>query len=127
MAARKKKTRPRRKNVFRALSALEGLIYANIITQNLAGANVASFVMGDKGSSWNLSGGGASIAELLKRPELLETLIFKNAQENAMTIVAQTFVTGLAFRVGRKLMRKQLGVINRQLVKPILGPGISVS
>lgn len=127
MARRGKKTRSRRKNVFRALGALEALIYANIITTNLAGANVASFVLGDKGASWNLTGGGASIAELLRRPELFESLILKNATEKGMTIFAQTFITGLAFRVGRKLMRKQLGVIQRQLVKPILGPGVSVT
>ena len=130
MAARRKKTRSRRKNVFRVLGALEAAIYANILTTNLAGANLAEFVLGNMASgngSYKLSGGGASIAELVARPELLQTLIMKNAGEKGMNIVIQSFLTGIFFRVGRRLMRKQLGTIQRQLVKPILGPGISVS
>ena len=133
MAPRKKKTRSRRKNVFRVLGALEAAIYANIITTNLAGANLVEFVFGNNApggaaaGSWQLSGGGASIAELIRRPELFESLIMKRMGTHGMNIVMQSFLTGIFFRVGRRLMRRQLGTIQRQLVKPIMGPGISVS
>ena len=128
--ARRKKA-PRRRRTFSILNALESLIYANILTENIAGANVAQFVLGNQapggsGSGFNyggLGGSGQSIAEIIKDPSLLMVMANRGSQ-NFVNIVAQSFMTGLAFRFGKRLMRRQLSSISRNLIKPALGAGV---
>lgn len=128
--ARRKKA-PRRRKSFSILNALESLIYANILTENIAGANVAQFVLGNQapggsGSGFNyggLGGSGQSIAEIIKDPSLLMVMANRGSQ-NFVNILAQSFMTGLAFRFGKRLMRRQLSSISRNLIKPALGAGV---
>jgi hypothetical protein len=131
--ARRRKAPKRRRKTFSILSALESLIYANILTENIAGANVAQFVLGNQapggsGAGWNyggLGGSGQSIAEVIKDPSLIMVMANRGS-ENFVNIVAQSFVTGLMFRFGKRLMRRQLSSINRNLVRPALGAGVRI-
>jgi len=130
---RRKKAPRRRRKTFSILSAVESIIYANILTENIAGANVAQFVLGNQapggsGSGWNyggVGGSGQSIAEIIKDPSLLMTMA-ERGSSNFVNIVAQSFVTGLMFRFGKRLMRRQLSSINRNLVRPALGAGVRI-
>ncbi len=131
MARRGRRKAPRRRRSFSILNALESLIYANIITENVAGANVAQFVLGNQapggsGSGWNygqLGGSGQSIAEVIKDPSLLMVMANRGSS-NFVNILAQSFMTGIAFKFGRRLMRRQLSSISRNLIKPALGAGV---
>lgn len=130
MARRRKKTTRRRKT-FSILAMLESIIYANILTENVAGANLAQFVLGNQapggsGSGWyygGLGGSGQSISELINDPSLIAVMAQRGSQ-NFSKIVIQSFMTGIAFRFGRRIMRRQLSSISRNLIKPALGAGV---
>lgn len=131
MVRRRKARKTRRRKVFSILNSIEALVYAQILTSNIAGANVAQFVLGNMapggtGSNWyygGLGGSGQSIAELINDPSLVMVMA-ERGSANFSKIIIQSFMTGLAFKFGRRLMRTQLSSINRNLVRPALGAGV---
>jgi len=93
-------------------------VQANIVTESLMKTNPLEFVLGDVVPGIE-SGGGISLVEIMRRPELLGVI-----GENAMNpgklanIAIQSLVTRTAFKFGRRLLRPNISLLNRLVFKP---------
>ena len=120
MAARKKRVARRRgPKMFSLLGAAEGYFQANLITSNYLGTNPVSFILGDAGPSFAVSGGGISLVEIVRNPDLLNTIGSRLMNpEKAVTVALQSAVGAAAFRAGRGLLRRPINTMNRA-IKPL--------
>ena len=120
MAPRKKRVvRRRGPKMFSILGAAEGYFQANLITSNYLGTNPISFVLGDAGPSFAVSGGGISLVEIVRNPDLLNTIGSRLMDpEKAVTVALQSAVGAAAFRAGRRLLRRPINTMNRA-IKPL--------
>lgn len=121
MAARRRMKAPRRRRGPKATSILglaEGYVQANIVTENLMKTNPLEFVLGDVAPGIS-SGGGISLVEIIRRPELLQ-----NIGEKAMNpavlgnIAIQSLVARVAFKFGKRILRPNINLMNRLVFKP---------
>jgi hypothetical protein len=120
MAPRKKKvTRRRGPKMVSILGAAEGYFQANLITSNYLGTNPISFILGDAGPTFAVSGGGISLVEIVRNPDLLNTIGSRLMNpEKAVTVALQSAVGAAAFRAGRRLLRRPINTMNRA-IKPL--------
>jgi len=139
MAPRKKKRTYRRKS-FSLLNALESYTYLSILSQGVAGTtpygmltqegDLASSSYYDAGlgvSSMTVTGAEQiSLADIVQNPSLALSQMGKNLQSNIVPMAVSSLLTGVTFRFGRRLLRRPLSNINRNLVKPALGAGIRI-
>tara|TARA_Y100000401_G_C8291123_1_gene208785 strand:+ start:713 stop:1009 length:297 start_codon:yes stop_codon:yes gene_type:complete len=65
-----------------------------------------------------------SLADITRNPGLALSEMGKNLQANIVPMAVASLVTGVSFRFGKRLLRRPIGNINRNLVKPMLGAGI---
>lgn len=65
-----------------------------------------------------------SLADITRNPGLALSQMGKNLQANIVPMAVASLVTGVSFRFGKRLLRRPIGNINRNLVKPMLGAGI---
>lgn len=137
MARRKKATRRRRKT-FSILNGLEALAYGQILSVGITGGGIWDFVTGDTNlgmssvydaglgtTSMTLQGQGQiSLGDFMTEPTLAIDTMTTNFTSNIIPMAVAGFGTSVAFRVGRRLLRKPLAMITRDLVKPVLGSGV---
>ena len=121
MAARrgsKKATRRRGPKMTSLLGLAEGYVQANIVTESLMKTNPLEFVLGDVVPGIE-SGGGISLVELIRRPELLGT-VGMNASNPAVlaNIAVQSLVARTAFKFGKRIMRPNINLMNRLVFRP---------
>jgi len=143
---RKKKRTYRRKS-FSVLNALEALVYASILTEGTAGSSVWEFVTGkadlkggspvftsytmqfDEGNGGGngngLEGAGSiSISDIATNPTTAMAVMAANFQANLLPMAIAGFTTSIGFRVGKRLLRRPISSVNRNLIVPALGKGI---
>jgi len=138
---RKKKTR-RKKPAFSILNAIEALAYGSLITEGVAGTSITGFLFGDTNlgmqttttsDSWhgtqtlstNLVGEGEiSLGDIVTEPSLAISQMTQNFQANVLPMALAAFGISVSFRVGKRLLRKPISSVNRNLIKPALGAGI---
>jgi len=126
MARRKKTQRRRSPRTFKLLGLAEAAVQANIVTKELAGVNVVQFVAGDTGPSLMASGGGISLLEIAKRPELLSTIGERAMNpERIINIAIQSAVANVGFRFAKKALRRPINMMNKMVFKP-LALGVSL-
>lgn len=136
MAPRKKKTVRRRSRAISALNVLESYMYANIMTQSFLGTSpLGVFTSGSdiRSPASTYSGpmtyvnadSTVSLTEMIQSPDLAAQAISANAMANWKYAVGASLVTGVSFRLGKKLLRRPIANINRNLAKP-LGVGIKL-
>ena len=140
MPRRKKTTRRRRAKSFSILNALEAYVYATILTEGVAGTSPIGLITGagdlesasvyDAGlgtSSMVLQGQGEiSLADMMQSPGLALTQMSSNFQNNLAPMALAAFGTSITFRIGKRLLRKPINNINRNIMKPALGAGIKL-
>ena len=138
MAPRRKKRKVRRSRGISLINALESYTYASILSQGVAGTSPWGMLTGegDLGVSTVSEGRGAlsydlvtggdvlSLADITRNPGLALSEMGKNLQANIVPMAVASLVTGVSFRFGKRLLRRPIGNINRNLVKPMLGAGI---
>lgn len=134
MARRKSKKQARRKNTaFSIAGAAESLILANAALRATAGTNVVEFLTGRVNGAFKPGGDGYSIITL---PELLgfnangfdasriggnygtktaRDALMYNLETNGLKSLGTLIVTPIAFRFGKKLLRKPIGATNKAL------------
>lgn len=142
--ARKKRSRSRRRASFSVLNALEAYVYATILTEGVAGTSPIGLITGktDLGmtagqtvtDSWHgtqqltsgsLTGAGEiSLGDIMSEPGLALNQMSANFQNNLAPMAIAAFTTSITFRVGKRLLRKPIANINRNIMKPALGAGI---
>jgi len=137
--ARKKKRSYRRKT-FSVLNALEAYVYATILTEGVAGTSPYGFITGaadlkmgrtSTGDSSRLSqqtgwqgAGEISVGDLMLEPTMALDTMAANFQNNLAPMAIAAFGTSITFRIGKKLLRRPISNINRNIIKPALGAGI---
>ena len=138
MAKRKGKRRRRAKS-FSVINSLEAYVYATILTEGVAGTSPWGFVTGATDIKQTATVGGVgrgdlvlsgqgeiSLGDIIKEPSLALDTMASNFQNNLAPMAIAAFSTSVAFRVGKRLLRKPINNINRNIMKPALGAGIKL-
>jgi hypothetical protein len=136
MPRRKKKTTRRRKT-FSILNALEAFTYASILSEGTTGGSVYAFVTGATDLKTTTTVGGVgrgdlvlsgqgqiSLGDIMTEPSLAIDTMATNFQANLLPMALASFTTSIGFRVGRKILRRPLGSISRNILHPVFGKGV---
>tara|TARA_R110000751_G_scaffold81565_1_gene164602 strand:- start:26 stop:406 length:381 start_codon:yes stop_codon:yes gene_type:complete len=123
VARRKSATRRRRRpQGIKLLNIAEGLIQANIVTSTLMDVNPIQFLVGDAGPTLMVGGGGMSLLEIAKNPDLLSTIGARAMNpENIINIAVKSAVANIGFKVAKRVTRRPVNLLNRQLKMLNLG------
>jgi len=114
----KKKMRRRGPKMTSVLGLAEGYVQANIVTEGLMKTNPLEFVLGDVVPGIS-SGGGISLVEIMRRPELLG-VVGQNASNPGViaNIAVQSLVARVAFKFGKRILRPNINLLNRLVFRP---------
>ena len=133
MARRKKSKRRRGPKMFSVINAIESYAYASLLTEGLAGNSPVGFITGGSDISYGSSNGamtvtGAgqlSLSEIITHPTTAFTGMQANFMANYQTMAVQAIGIGVGFKVAKKLLRRPISNVNRNIMKP-LGIGIKL-
>lgn len=138
MARRRKKTTRRRSKMFSVINALEAYTYANILSEGIMGNSPYGFLTGAsdiKTVSMNVYGSGAesmtigaeslSLSEIVQHPDVAFGSMQANFMNNYQAMAIQSLVTSVGFRFGKRLLRRPISNVNRNIMKP-LGIGVKL-
>jgi len=137
MARRKAKRRSRRKT-FSILNGLEALAYASILSEGITGGSLANLIGGagdlgmasiagspgmrESGTSMTMVGASQiSLADIVSEPSLAIQTMGQNFTSNLFPMALAGFTTSVGFSIGRKLLRKPLSSVTRNLIHPVFG------
>jgi hypothetical protein len=67
-----------------------------------------------------------SLGDIVSNPGLAFGEMTKNLQSNLVPMAVQSLITGVSFRFGKRLLRRPISNINRNIMKPLLGAGIKL-
>ena len=133
MARRKKTTRRRSPKTFKIINAIEAYAYANLLTQGIAGLGPVAFLTGGSDISMDYSNGalqvsGAdqlSLSEIVTNPGAAFSGMQMNFMQNYQNMAVQAVTISVGFRLAKRLLRKPINTVNRELIKP-LGIGVAL-
>lgn len=134
MARRKTKAKRRRSpKYFKIINAIEAYAYANLLTQGLAGTGPVGFITGSPDIVVDYQNGamtvtGAeqlSLTEIVTNPGVALAGMQTNFMANYQSMAVQAVTINLAFKLGKRLLRKPINTVNRELIKP-LGIGVAL-
>jgi len=115
---RKMAARRRGPQMTSILGLAEGYVQANIVTENLMKVNPLEFVLGDVAPGIS-SGGGISLVEIIRRPELLGTIGMNASNPSKLANIAiQSLVSRVAFKFGKRVLRPNINLLNRLVFRP---------
>mgnify|MGYP003132646085 CR=1 FL=1 len=146
MATRKRKPKRRASRAVRLLNVLESYTYASILSQGVAGTTPLGMLTGEEdlmtssriipGSFTSgvgfqyedvVTGGDKiSLRDIITQPGLAIGQMTQNLQANLLPMAVASIGTGIAFRFGKRLLRRPIGNINRNIMKPLLGAGLKL-
>ena len=142
MAPRRRKRKTRRSRSFSLINALEAYTYASILSEGVAGTSPWGMITGatDLGYTTESTGMGAysqmiqtpvgageiSLGDIVSQPGQALSVMSTNLQNNLVPMAVASLVTGVGFRFGKRLLRRPIGNINRNIMKPLLGAGIKL-
>jgi hypothetical protein len=149
MPPRRKKTRRRRTRNFSVLGAVESYAYTSILTQGLFNNSPLNFLTGqdnlNPSSTWqfdsvssaamsNPTTFGAAIGadkitlrELLDDPGFVAATVVGRAQANMIPMAISAATVSIGMRLFKRVLRRPLSNIQRNLVKPALGAGVRLA
>ena len=81
---------------------------------------------GDFGGGGMVTVGGdaISLGDIATEPALAFSTMANNFQANLIPMAFAAFGTSFTFRIGKRLLRRPISNINRNIIKPALGAGI---
>ena len=140
MARRKSKSRRRRDTSIKLLNVMEAYAYADIGSRGIMGASPWEVITG--GSSVGTSkvydsglgltsmvstgvGQEVTLTEMLQHPDMAFSAMQSNAMANWQAMVIGSLGVSIGFKLGKKLMRRPIANVNRNIFKP-LGVGIKL-
>ena len=133
MARRRKAKRRRGPKQFSVINAIEAYAYANLLTEGLAGTSPVGFITGT--SDISVTGSGTSLlitgadqlnlSEMITHPGAAFTGMQTNFMANYQNMAVQAIGIGVGFKVAKKLLRRPISNVNRNIMKP-LGIGIKL-
>ena len=140
MARRKTKSRRRRDTSIKLLNVMEAYAYADIGSRGIMGASPWEVITGgssvgtskvyDSGlglTSMVSSGVGSEVTltEILQHPDMAFSAMQSNAMANWQAMVIGSLGVSIGFKLGKKLMRRPIANVNRNIFKP-LGIGVKL-
>jgi len=138
--ARRKKSRRRRDNSIKLLNVMEAYAYADIGSRGIMGASPWEVITGgssvgsikayDAGlglTSMVSTGVGqeVTLTEMLQHPDMAFSAMQSNAMANWQAMVIGSLGVSIGFKLGKKLMRRPIANVNRNIFKP-LGIGVKL-
>jgi len=138
--ARRKKSRRRRDSSIKLLNVMEAYAYADIGSRGILGASPWEAITGgssvgtskvyDSGlglTSMVSSGVGSEVTltEILQHPDMAFSAMQSNAMANWQAMVIGSLGVSIGFKLGKKLMRRPIANVNRNIFKP-LGIGVKL-
>jgi hypothetical protein len=138
--ARRKKSRRRRDTSIKLLNIMEAYAYADIGSRGIMGASPWEVITG--GSSVGTSkvydsglgltsmvstgvGSEVTLTEILQHPDMAFSAMQSNAMANWQAMVIGSLGVSIGFKLGKKLMRRPIANVNRNIFKP-LGIGVKL-
>ena len=147
MARRRKAQRRRRSSAVSLLNVAESYAYANILTSGLMGTTPVGFITGEKDllTGWRkVSATGMvdsgnftmqayvdnpdemiSLSDIVSSPDAAFGIVSNNFKSNYQQMALNSIFTGISFRVGKRLLRRPISNVNRNIFKP-LGAGFKL-
>ena len=140
MARRKKSSRRRSPRAVSLLNVAESYAYANIMTQGIMGTSPMGFVTGEGDASvqsytdpglgatsmvYQNPDGRVSLSDLISSPEGSFAAMQAGFKANYQVMAVNSILTGITFRVGKRLLRRPISNVNRNVFKP-LGAGFKL-
>jgi len=122
------------------LNALEAYTYATILTEGVAGTSPYGMITGATDLSYvNMNDTGVgnpsyqltgqkeiSLGDIVSNPGDALSVMSMNLQSNLVPMAIASLTTGIGFRFGKRLLRRPISNINRNIMKPLLGAGIKL-
>ena len=134
MARGKKKAKRRSSpKKFKIINAIEAYAYANLLTQGLAGTGPVGFLTGGSDITMDYQNGalmttGAeqlTLTEIVTNPGVALSGMQMNFMSNYQNMAVQAITINLGFKLGKRLLRKPINTVNRELITP-LGLGVAL-
>jgi len=141
MARRKSKSKRRRSpKMMSLINVMESYAYATILTEGLAGTSPVGLITGasdikavQSSASRSMvtdytsySGTGEiSLADIVSNPDVAFSTLQGNMESNWQAMAIQSLGVGLTFKFGKKLLRRPISNVNRNIFKP-LGMGVKL-
>jgi len=139
MARGRKKAKRRRAKTISLLNLAESYAYASILTEGVAGTTPYNLIVGgsdlamgkvvDVGigqavtlSSWSGTD-QITLTEMVTNPDVAFSTMSSNFMSNWQNMVVKSFAVSVGFRVGKRLLRRPLSNVSRNIFKP-LGLGV---
>jgi len=143
MARRKKSSRRRSPKMVSLLNVAESYAYANVLTSGLMGTTPVGFITGDTDLKMGsrrigspVSGyvmeeyvdnpdGKISLGDIVSAPDAAFATVQDNFMNNYQDMAVQSIGIGLSFRLGKRLLRRPIANVNRNIFRP-LGAGFKI-
>tara|TARA_R110002072_G_scaffold131138_1_gene270505 strand:- start:141 stop:563 length:423 start_codon:yes stop_codon:yes gene_type:complete len=140
MARRKKSSPRRRSRSVSLLNVAESYAYANILTSGLMGTTPVGFITGATDLGYKSSNVGAgslmaspvmvggdsiSLGDIVSAPDAAFGVVQNNFMNNYQSMAISSIGVGLSFRLGKRLLRRPISNVNRNIFKP-LGAGFKL-
>jgi len=138
MARGRKKAKRRRAKTISLLNLAESYAYASILTEGVAGTTPYNLIVGgsdiamgkviDVGlGTTSLTGytgtDQITLTEMVTSPDVAFSTMSSNFMSNWQNMVVKSFAVSVGFRVGKRLLRRPLNNVSRNIFKP-LGLGV---
>ena len=124
--------------MFSVINALEAYTYASILSEGIMGNTPYGFLTGAsdiKTVQMNVYGSGSesmtigaeslSLSEIVQHPDVAFGSLQANFMNNYQAMAIQSLVTSVGFRFGKRLLRRPISNVNRNIMKP-LGIGVKL-
>jgi len=140
MARRRKSSPRRRSRSVSLLNVAESYAYANILTSGLMGTTPVGFITGATDLGYKSSNVGAgslmaspvmvggdsiSLGDIVSAPDAAFGVVQNNFMNNYQSMAISSIGVGLSFRLGKRLLRRPISNVNRNIFKP-LGAGFKL-
>ena len=140
MARGRKKAKRRRAKTISLINLAESYAYASILTEGVAGTTPYNMVVGGSdiamGKVIDVGLGTASLTgytgtdqitltEMVTSPDVAFSTMSSNFMSNWQNMVVKSFGVSIGFRLGKRLLRRPLGNVNRNIFGP-LGIGVKL-
>jgi len=138
MARGRKKAKRRRAKTISLINLAESYFYAEILTQGIAGTTPYNLIVGgsdiaqakviDVGlGATSLTGytgtDQITLTEMVTMPDVAFATMSSNVMANWQNMVVKSFAVSVGFRLGKRLLRRPLNNVSRNIFKP-LGLGV---
>ena len=127
MARRKKRSRRRRAKTISLINLAESYAYASVLTGGVANNTPVGFIGldGTGGTGLATTNGGASVSlsSLVADPGSSFDAMQSNFMASYQAMAVQAIGIGITFKFAKKLLRKPIANVNRNMMKP-LGIGV---